>query len=85
METRTLNSRTPFSTSDFWLSGALLAAGQRFIRLQWNGKRAEFMFENFKLSEAVSEAYFRGDLKVGAKAYSDALRSLKDQLFHRTK
>ena len=69
-----------FHSTDFWLSGALLAAGRRLLRLDWEGSRAFFVFADSTTCKELAQAYWAGDLRVGAKAFSDALRTLKDRL-----
>ena len=70
-----------FSTKDYWLSGALMAAGEKLLRLEWQGSQAFFVFENLARCEMRAQAYWAGDLKVSAKAFTDALRTLKDRMY----
>lgn len=70
-----------YATKDLWLSAALLAAGARLLHLDWRTGRAYFIFADPRRCEVLSDAYWRGDLTVRAKAFSDGLRTLKDRLF----
>lgn len=70
-----------FSTTDYWLSAALLASCKKLIRLDWQEGRAFFVFLDLDKCEQAAQAYWAGDLKVSAKAFTDALRTLKDRLY----
>ncbi len=72
---------TFYSTKDFWLAGGLMASGKTLIRLDWQGGRAFFVFSDLEKCEAAEQAYWAGDLKVSAKAFTDALRTLKDRMY----
>ena len=78
---RELNSTKTFSTRDYWLSAALLASGKNLLRLDWQEGRAHFIFTDLTSCEQLTQAYWAGDLKVSAKAFTDALRTLKDRLY----
>lgn len=75
-----LNENDVYKTPDFWLSSALLAKGMRLSRLEWNGPRAFFVFENERRCEELSQAYWNRDLAVDAKTYADSERTLKDRI-----
>lgn len=82
METNYNSTETEtYFTKDFWLAGALLASGKKLIRLDWRDGRAFFMFPDLDKCEQAAQAYWAGDLKVSAKAFTDALRTLKDRLY----
>lgn len=72
-----------YSTSDFWLAGALLAAGMKMRRLDWAEHKAFFVFDSPSECSLLAEAYFRDDLNVRARRYSESLRFIKDCLFGR--
>jgi hypothetical protein len=74
---------TAFNTRDFWLAGALLASGRRLLGLEWSGGRAFFLFADASACKRAAEAYWAGELSVGARAFADALRLLKDRLHAR--
>lgn len=69
-----------FATKDYWLSGALLAAGKQILRLDWRAGRAFFCFSEAERCREASSAYWNGTLMVSAKSFADALRTLKDRL-----
>ena len=81
MNRRQTSTAEHFETHDYWLAGALVASGNRLIGLRWIGSRAIFLLLPAPDCEAASQAYWMGDLEVSAKAYSDALRGLKDRLY----
>lgn len=70
-----------FETSDYWLAAALLASGKVLKCLRWEGRRAYFQFDSYATCEMAAHAYWAGDLQVRAKAFADALRTLKDRLY----
>lgn len=71
---------TTYSTKDFWLAGGLMASGKTLMRLDWQGGRAFFVFSDLEKCATAEQTYWAGDLKVSAKAFTDALRTLKDRL-----
>lgn len=70
-----------YSTKDYWLAGALLASDNKLLRLDWREGRAFFVFQDLEKCEQAAQAYWTGDLRVSAKAFTDALRTLKDRLY----
>jgi hypothetical protein len=69
-----------YETADFWLAAALLASGRQLLRLRWEGRRAYFVFDEAETCDMTAQAYWLRDLKVIAKDFADALRTLKDRL-----
>lgn len=80
MKMQTSFPKTEFQTRDFWLAAALAASACRILRLDWNGPRAHFIFNDGLRCETLADAYWAGTLKVSARAMTDALRTLKDRL-----
>jgi len=73
-----------YSTTDFWLAGGLLASGKCLLRLdRRDERRIAFVFKDLNKCEAATTAYWAGDLKVSAKAFTDALRTLKDRMYQK--
>ena len=70
-----------YSTNDLYLAGGLLASGRKLLRLDWLGGRASFIFEDLAKCEQASRLYWSGNLRVAAKGFADALRTLKDRLY----
>lgn len=80
MQPDTTRTETTFSTRDYWIAGALLAAGKALLRVDWRNCRGYFVFPDLAGCEQLRQAYWSGELKVTAKNYSDALRTLKARL-----
>ena len=74
------NPTNTYETRDLWLSAALMAGGRRLLGLAWRGGRAYFVFHDLAACEETAEAYWRRDLRVVAKDFTDSLRTLKDRL-----
>lgn len=70
-----------FSTKDYWLAGALMASGKKLLRLDWRDGRAFFVFADLERCDTEATAYWAGDLRVSAKDFTDALRTLKTRLY----
>ena len=78
-----MNNPTPtetYETRDLWLAAALLASGHRLIGLIWHDGRAYFSFEDAVACRQSADAYWSRELRVAAKDFTDALRTLKDRL-----
>lgn len=70
-----------YFTKDLWEAGYLYASEQKLIRLQKEGKFFWFIFLDKEISEKLALSYWNGEATVNPKAYSDAVRTLKDRLF----
>lgn len=68
-------------TKDLGEAAALLCSSARLLRLQKENKFFWFVFANKSLCEQLANNYWSDGLKLDAKQYSEALRSLKDRLF----
>ena len=79
-----MNNPTPtetYETRDLWLAAALLASGRRLVGLIWHDGRAYFSFEDAVACRQSADAYWSRELRVAAKDFTDALRTLKDRLY----
>ena len=74
-----------FRTKDLPEAGALLASEAKLLRLDKEQDFCWFIFENKTLCEQLSASFWSGELQVSAKAYSTALKELKDRLFSQRK
>lgn len=72
-----------YKTKDIYESAAILAKGQRLLRLNPKDDHFLFVFEGKERSEKIADAFWAGLDVNGTKAYADALRTLKDRLFAR--
>jgi hypothetical protein len=78
------NHQTKYLTKDFYEAAFLCAKKQKLLGLKQEqaGKYFWFVFENNNnCCEKLANSYWAGTSTVNAKAYSNALRSLKDRLF----
>lgn len=74
------NLADTYETRDLWLAAALLASGRRLAGLIWHDGRAYFSFEDAAACHTSADAYWTRELRVAAKDFADALRTLKDRL-----
>lgn len=70
-----------YATKDLGEAAALLCSSAKLLKLQKENKFFWFIFANKSLTEQLANEYWSGGLKLPAKQYSEALRSLKDRLF----
>ena len=78
-----MNDVAEYKTKDLPEAGALLASNAKLLGLEKEANFYWFLFENKLLCEQLSNAYWNNELQVSAKAYSNALKELKDRLFSR--
>lgn len=74
-------NKNVYETKDLYEASFLYAHRQRFIGLKKARKYYWFIFEDGSTCKQLSTAYWAGDIEINAKAYSDAIRTLKDRLF----
>ncbi|KKR56129.1 MAG: hypothetical protein UT93_C0004G0007 [Candidatus Woesebacteria bacterium GW2011_GWF1_40_24] len=72
-----------FKTKDFYEASACIASKQKLACLEKDGNFYWFVFEDCDGCLKISDLFWRNELKVLAKDYADAIRSLKDRLFAR--
>lgn len=72
-----------FSTKDLGEAAAILCESGTLLRLEREQDFFWFIFLDKKTCEQLSTSYWNGQLQVSAKAYSNALKELKDRLFSR--
>lgn len=70
-----------YATKDLGEAAALICSSAKLLRLQKEHSFFWFIFANKSLTEQLADEYWAGGLKLDAKRYSEALRSLKDRLF----
>jgi len=61
----------------------LYAIGVRLTGLEGEPRQLWFVFERREDTQRLADSYWAGEVKVVAKRYADAIRSLKDRLFAR--
>ncbi len=72
-----------FKTKDIYEASVLIASQARLLHLEQDTGFFWFVFEDFSYCEQISNQYWRNELTLPAKTLTDAIRSLKDQLFSR--
>lgn len=72
---------TRFKTRDLYESAALYSLNAVLITLEKEDRQYHFVFEDFQKCKELSDQYWRGSLRVNAKVYADAIRTLKDRIF----
>jgi len=70
-----------YYTKDLYEASFLYARRQTLLGLEKDCKFFWFIFADRCACEKLSTAYWSGNIEVNAKAYSDALRTLKDRVF----
>lgn len=72
-----------YTTKDLYEAALIYAKGEQFGGIEPNGSHYLFVFRNKKDCEVMAGSYWQGKCLVNAKAYSDAIRTLKDLIFSR--
>lgn len=81
--TKNVDEKYTYHTKDLAEAAAILAKGRRLLRLQPQEDYFLFVFEDEKQCEEIANSFWSGELRVNAKGYADALRTLKDRIFAR--
>ncbi len=66
---------------DLYLAGYLYASGLTYKGTRREGKTCWFNFDDLNRCQILQQDYIAGKGIVNAKAYSDALRTLKGVIF----
>lgn len=74
-------SNDTYQTKDLYEASTLYAVNQKFLYLEKSQNYFWFIFENKKVCQQIADRYWRREVSVDAKTYSDAVRTLKDRLF----
>lgn len=70
-----------YKTKDLYEASLIYAKGQKFLGLESESKFFWFVFESKEECKRLANEYWQGSVAVNAKAYADALRTLKDRIF----
>lgn len=76
-----MNIKSLYRTKDLYEASLLYAKRQKFLGLEKDGKFYWFLFENKSECEKFSTAYWAGEIKVNAKAFAVAIKTLKERIF----
>lgn len=72
-----------YQTRDLYESALLVAHNLKLLKLVKQDNHYWFVFENKAKAEELSTQFWQREVKVNAKAYAEAIRSLKDRIFAR--
>lgn len=72
-----------YRSKDLYESAFLYASNKKLLNTEKEENRTWFNFEDKDACEKLSTAYWDKTAQVGAKAFADALRTLKDLIFNR--
>lgn len=70
-----------YKTKDIYEAAALLAKKARLASLEKTDSFYWFVFDDWDAGRTLSDSYWRNELVVLARDYSDAVRTLKDRIF----
>lgn len=72
-----------YKTKDLNLAACLYGLNKKLLRMEPDGNRNSFwfVFSDKDNCEKIVNRYWQKDLKIDAKTYADAFRSLKDMIF----
>lgn len=74
--------RGNFATADLYLAAFLIVKGARLERIdRSNPRRVRFVFSS--VDPALVAAYWRGEARVGALQFAEAIRRAKTLIFRR--
>jgi len=72
-----------YRTKDLTEASFLYALGQKLLKLDSDNGRYWFIFEDKISCEELVNSFWRKEATINAKAFADAIRSLKDLVFNR--
>lgn len=74
--------KNTFRTKDLYLSAFLYAKNQNLARVDRENGVCWFIFEDEEYCDELVNEYWSGTAYCNIRAYSDALRTLKDRIFN---
>lgn len=77
----TNNNIVSYYTKDLHEAALLYAHGQKLSGLKNGGKFYWFIFSDEQKCKRLSDEYWAGEVVVNAKAYSEAIKTLKTRIF----
>ena len=72
-----------YITKDLYEAAALYSSNQKFLGLRKEGSFYWFIFEDRESCQQISDGFWAKKVKVDAKSYAEAVRTLKDRIFAR--
>lgn len=76
-------AKETYRTKDLSCAAFLYASNRKLLRLERDGnsKQFWFIFSDKDQCEKMVDSYWRGEAVVNAKAFADAMRTMKDRIF----
>lgn len=78
-----MNDADEYLTKDLYEAALLQTHNLKLLKLVKEDNYYWFAFEDKTKAEQLSAQFWRKEVKVNAKAYAEAIRSLKDRIFAR--
>ena len=78
-----MNDGNVYFTKDLYEASLLIACKIKLLKLVKENNYYLFAFENKAKAEELSAKFWLREIDVDAKAYAEAIRSLKDRIFAR--
>jgi len=72
-----------YLTKDLYEASALYSMDRKFVGLKQEGNYAWFQFEGKADCQRLADEFWSRKTTVNAKAYAEAIRTLKDRIFSR--
>jgi len=71
-----------YETRNLYFAAFLVVCGCKYLRTEWRGDYAVFLFEDMprSVSRELRDSFFRDEGQVKALSYSQALKDLKRDL-----
>jgi hypothetical protein len=76
-----MKSNGTFETTDLYLASAMKLKGVRLIRIEKNGSRGIFVFEDFDGRAEFVREYFSGELEGSLNGFANAWADLKSLVY----
>jgi hypothetical protein len=85
MERTKMDMKKYYRTSDLSEASFLYAYRKKLIRLDNDSGRIWFIFDDVGSCQELADSFWRKEASINAKEFADAIRSLKDMIFSRTR
>ena len=83
--TKTLKETDYYGTTDLGLAVAISLFYPIEAMDKKNLNRVEFLFKRDKVLDKLVEEYWRGELKIEARAYFNQIKNIKSRLYEKDK
>ncbi|MCK9554964.1 DUF5659 domain-containing protein [bacterium] len=72
-----------YRTRDLYEAAFLYASNSKLLQLENENNRKVFIFEEVAVCRKLTDSYWRKEALINAKAFSDAIKTLKDLIFNK--